>query len=54
MPGFDPGRVIGGKAPGGDEHVNMRMKEHGARPGVKNRKCTDTRTEVAGIVGEFL
>ena len=53
MFGFDPGTVIGGKAAGGNEHVDMGMKEHGARPGVKDRKRTDTRAKVAGIVGQF-
>ena len=54
MPGFDPGCAIGGKASGGDQHMDMGMEEHGARPGVKDRKCADARAQVAGIVGESL
>ena len=46
--------MIGGKATRGDEHVNVRMKQHGARPGVKDRKCSDTRAEITRILGEFL
>ena len=38
MLGFDPGSAIGRKAAGRDEHVNMGMKEHGARPGMKDGK----------------
>ena len=32
----------------------MRMEEHGARPGVKDRERADARAQEAGIVGEFL
>ena len=51
---LDPASVIGTKASGGDQHMNVRMVEHGARPGVEDREHTHTRAEEAGIVGEFL
>lgn len=31
---FDPALAIGGKTSRRDEHVNVRMEEHGPRPGV--------------------
>ena len=36
MLGMNPGLAIRSETPGGDEHVNVGMEEHGTRPGVKN------------------
>ena len=41
MFGIDPGLAIGRETPGGNEHVNVRMEEHGARPGMKNGQSAD-------------
>src|SRR5205085_4047169 len=36
MFGIDPALPAGRQTSGGDKHVDVRMKQHGARPGVKN------------------
>ena len=36
MFGAHPGLVAGREAACGDQHVNVRVKQHGARPGVKD------------------
>jgi hypothetical protein len=45
MFGLDPGRAIGRQASGGDEHMNVRMEQHGARPGVKNGESANLRAD---------
>ncbi len=52
--GPEPGLSVGGEASGGDEHVNVRMKQHGAGPGVEDGQSADTRAQIAGIGREFL
>jgi len=42
------GKVIGGKSAGRDEHVDMRMEQHGARPGMENGQGADARRFGAG------
>ena len=51
---FDPGCPIGGEATSGDEHMDVRMEEHGTCPGVKDGESADAGAKMAGIVGEFL
>ena len=41
----DPGLAIGGESSGGDEHVNVRMEEHGTSPGVKHGQSADACAE---------
>ncbi len=36
MFGLDPCLVIGREAACGDQHMDVRVKQHGARPGVKD------------------
>lgn len=52
--GTDPRLAIGRKTSGGDEHVNVRMKQHGARPGVKNSQSAEPGAEILSIGGQFL
>ena len=52
--GIDPGRAIGGKTSSRNEHVNVRMKEHGPCPSVKDGERADASAEVARIVSKFL
>lgn len=54
MFGIDPGGSIGRKAASSHEYVNVGMEEHGPGPGVKDRERANARSQVAGIVGEFL
>jgi hypothetical protein len=42
---IDPGLSIGRQASGGDEHVDVRMEQHGAGPGVKNGESTNPCAE---------
>ena len=51
--GIDP-CAIGGEAARSDQHVNVRVQEHGAGPGMENGQSADTGPEKPGIVGEFL
>ena len=52
--GFDPGISVGSEASGGDEHMDMRMKQHGARPGVEHGQSAEAGAQIAGIGREFL
>lgn len=52
--GIDPGSTIGGKSPGSDEHMDMRMEQHGARPGMENGQGTDARAKIAGVADKLL
>jgi len=52
--GIDPGGAIGGKTASRNEHMNVGMEEHGARPGVEDGERGDASAEVARIAGKFL
>jgi hypothetical protein len=54
MYGADPGLVAGREAACGDQHVNVRVKQHGARPGVKDGQNAKARAQILGIGREFL
>lgn len=41
MLGIDPGLAFQCETSGGDEHVNVRMEKHGARPCMKNGQSAD-------------
>lgn len=43
--GISPGLPILSETSGGDEHVDVRMKQHGPRPGVKNGQRADAGAE---------
>ncbi len=43
-----------GQTSGGDEHVDVRMKQHGAGPGVKNGQNAGTGAEECRIAGQRL
>lgn len=45
MFGIDPGLAVECETAGGDQHVNVRMEEHGARPGMKNGQSADACAE---------
>ena len=49
MFGDHPGLVVGREAACGDQHVNVGVKQHGARPGVKDGKNTKARAQKLGI-----
>lgn len=52
--GINPGLAIRRETAGGDEHVNVRMKQHGARPGVKDGQGADASAEIVRIGRQFL
>ena len=54
MLGADPGSAVGREAASGDQHVNVRVKQHGARPGVKDGQNTDSRAQKLGIGRQLL
>lgn len=54
MFGINPRLAIGRQTPGGDEHVNVRMKQHGPRPGVKDGQRADAGAEILRIRRQFL
>ena len=54
MFGANPGLVVGRKAACGDQHVNVRVKQHGARPGVKDGQDTEARAQKLGIGRQLL
>ena len=54
MFGLDPGLCIRREAAGSDQHVNMWVKQHGARPGVKDGKNTKARAQKLGIGRQLL
>ena len=49
MFGLDPCLVIGREAACGDQHMDVRVKQHGARPGVKDGQNTEApaRTSIS-------
>ena len=51
---LDPSLIIGSKSACGDQHVNVRMKQHGARPGVKDGQDTKARAQKLGIGRQLL
>ena len=54
MFGIDPGLSVLRQASGGDEHVDVRMKQHGASPGVKNGQNARTGAQECRVAGESL
>ena len=54
MFGLDPGLVIGGETSGGDQHMDVRVKQHGARPGVKDGQNPQARAQILGIGRQLL
>jgi len=50
----NPARPIAGKSTGGDQHVDVRMVKHRARPGVKDGQDTQTRSDVTRIASQLL
>jgi len=54
MFGLDPCLVIGREAACGDQHMDVRVKQHGARPGVKDGQNTKARAQILGIGRQLL
>jgi hypothetical protein len=54
MFGINPGLAIGRESSGSNQHVNVRMEEHGAGPGVEDGQSTDTGSQITGIGRKFL
>lgn len=56
MFGIDPGItiLILREASGGDEHVDVRMEQHGARPGVKDGQSAHAGAKERRIAGQSL
>ena len=54
MFGLDPGLTIGSEATGSNQDVDVRMKQHGARPGVENGQSAEACPQIAGIGRELL
>ena len=54
MFGIHPRLAVWRETSGGDEHVNVRMKQHGARPGVKDGQSADAGAEILRIGRQFL
>jgi hypothetical protein len=49
-----PRQLVVGQCASGDEDVDVRVEEHGARPGMQyGEKTRGGRTEVAGVASEF-
>jgi hypothetical protein len=51
---FNPPAVIESKATGGDQHVNVGVVEHGARPGMKHCQSPEASAEESRVGGKFL
>ena len=54
MFGIDPGLAIGCETSGRDEHVDVRMEEHGAGPGMKNGQSADACADITWIADQRL
>jgi len=54
MFGVDPGLTIGSQASSGNQHVDVGMKQHGARPCVKDSQNPHARAQILGIGRELL
>jgi hypothetical protein len=54
MFGMNPRLAIGRETSGGDEHVDVRMKQHGARPGVEDGQGAEAGAQILRIGGQFL
>ena len=54
MLGFAPLGTVSREAPRSDQHMDMRMILHGARPGVQDREAAEASADIAGIAGELL
>lgn len=54
MFGAHPGLAVRCEAACGDQHVNVRVNQHGARPGVKDGENTGSCAQIPGIGREFL
>lgn len=54
MFGAHPGLVVRREAACGDQHVDVRVEQHGARPCVKDGQSADSGAEILGIGCEFL
>ena len=52
--GFDPPGAVGRYAASSHQHMNMRMKKHGPRPGVQHSQSTDARSQITRIASQFL
>jgi len=52
--GLNPACAVQREAARGDEHMNVRMVEHGSRPGMQHREHTQPRSNITGILGQFL
>lgn len=50
----NPACTVQGKASGGDEHVNVRMIEHGPGPGVQDGENPGARAEITRIPSQLL
>lgn len=54
MFGTHPGLAVWREAACGDQHVNVRVKQHGARPCVKDGQNTQARAQIPGIGRQLL
>ena len=54
MFGLDPCLVIGREAACGDQHMDVRVKQHGARPSVKDGQNTEAPAQILGIGRQLL
>src|SRR2546422_11481599 len=51
---INPGWIVGSETSCGDEHVDVRMEEHGGRRGVKSGESADACDKDVRVVGERL